>query len=452
LALSLSRESFVPLADIYRTIASRLAVHVEELGPLDIYSAQTLMRQASSEIREKVFISYENTWKKQGSIFATLLNQIYGYRVEIMRQRGVKDPLHESLYSQRVSRTSIDMMWRVVNDRKASLIVFLNKKALFFKNKRASWTDIWASLVQENKTPLRFYEATQWVHAALSRLGPEIAEFARNLSSNHSISNRGMKQMGINSFTLPLPLKRQVRVFLGYNDDIEQLVDYGRQLANAWRYHVLFDYPELLQHCPMIVSEAFQVFTERFVLEVVKERGFSRQQQFDALFAHVQKAAVNILDMQVRYLFESRLFTERSNGSLSEDRLCEMMREAQKIAYAGQIGSYFPYYWASKDHFYNTTAPAFQNYPQTMGYLIGLALYKLYKERPQGFCEKIKKWLQESTVQSSIEMGLLQHFNIKLDSEVIWNEAITLLESDVRSLADLMEIKDKTFALEMKGY
>lgn len=452
LALSLSRESFVPIADIYRAVASRLAVHVPDLGPLDVYSAQTFMRERSPSEREKIFNAYESAWKKQGSIFRTLLNQVYGYRVELMRQRGHLDPLGESLYSQRVTRQSVDTMWKAINNRKASLIVFLNKKALFFKNKKATWTDIWADLIQENKTPLRLEDATQWVHAALSRIGPEVADFCRSLAKNEFITNRGMNKIGINSFTLPLPLNRQVRIFLGYGNDIEHLVDYGRQLANAWRYHVLFDYPEMLQHCPLIVAEAFQVFTERLVLEVVKERAFSRQQQFDALYSHVQKAAVSLLDMQVRYIFESRLFTERAHGPLSEDRLCDMMSEAQRIAYAGQLASYFPYYWASKDHFYHTTAPAFQNYPQTMGYLIGLALYRDYKNHPQGFPDRIKKWLQEATIQSSIENSLKHTFGLDLSDENLWNQAIDMLESDVRSLANLMEIKDKTFALEMKGY
>jgi oligoendopeptidase F len=332
------------------------------------------------------------------------------------------------------------------------LVLFLSKKALFYKNKKATWTDIWADLQQENKTPLRLYDATQWVQSAMSRMGQEVADFCRSLVATHSISNRGMKKLGINSFTLPLPLKRQVRIFLGYHNGIEHLVDYGRQLANAWRYHVLFDFPEVLQHCPIIVCEAFQVFTERLVLEVVKERAFSRQQHFDALFAHVQRAAVNILDMQVRYIFESRLFVERARGPLSEERLCDMMMEAQRITYAGQLASYFPYYWASKDHFYHTTAAPFQNYPQTMGYLLGMALYKNYKDKPQGFMEKIKKWLQQSTLEPSLENSLLEQFGIRLNQDVTWNQAIDLLEADVRALADLMDIKDKTFSLEMKGY
>lgn len=452
LALALSRESFVPVADIYRAVASRLAVQVPDMGAMDIYSAQTLMRTGPSLEREKVFSAYENCWKKQGNIFRTLINQVYGYRVELMHQRKVTDPLEESLSIHRVNRSSVDMMWRVVNDRKASLILFLSKKALFYKTKKANWTDIWADLEQENKTPLRLYDATQWVQAAMSRMGQEVGDFCRSLVSSHAITNRGMKKMGINSFTLPLPLKRQVRIFLGYHDGIEHLVDYGRQLANAWRYHVLFDFPEILQHCPVIVCEAFQVFAERLVLEVVKERAFSRQQHFDALFSHVQRAAINIMDMQVRYVFESRLFAERSRGPLSEERLCDLMLEAQRITYANQLGSYFPYYWASKDHFYHTTAAPFQNYPQTMGYLLGMSLYKIYQDKPQGFMEKVKRWIQQSTLQPSIENSLLEQFNLRLDNENIWNKAIDLLEADVRALADLMEIKDKTFSLEMKGY
>lgn len=451
LALALCQESFMPLADLYKAIVSRLAVHVPDESSMDVFTAQTLMREQEPVLREKIFFSYEACWRKQGPIFRGLINQVYGYRCAMLKARKMSEPLQESLDLHRVKHSSVDSMWRVVNDKKGPLVLFLNKKASFYKRKKPAWTDIWADLIQENKTPLRIQDASNWVQASLSRLGTEVGQFARSLLSQGAISTRGLQEISISSCTLPLPLKRSVRVFLGYSDGIERLIDYTRQMASAWRYHILFDLPEILQHCPLVVCEALSAFCERLTLEIVKERAFTRQQQFDAHFSHMQRAAVYVLDMQTRYIFESRLFAERMNGPLSEDKLCELMVDAQKLGYAGQLGQYFPYYWATKDHFYHTTSAPFQNYALSMGFLMGLGLYQIYRKHPQGFCDTLKSWVRHSAGCESLESSFSQFFGINLEEEKLWAGAFALLEEDVREVCDLMDIKDRTFSLEMKG-
>jgi oligoendopeptidase F len=449
--LLLSQEIFSPLAEQYQSMIHRMRFKGLEGDSIDMIQAVQLIKTSEPVLRQKIFKIYEEQFKMNSSFFCDLINQMFGCRLELAKSKKNGSPLAESLEIQKLNLSSINCMWEVVNDRKACLILFFSKKAALFKHKKPTWTDLWANLIQKNRTPLRINDASNWMQAALSRLDSEVGQFAKKLVTSGCVSSHSLNAIGVSSCTLPLPLKKTVRIFLGYQDGIDRLTDYTRQMASAWRYHILFDQPEILQQCPTVVCEALSSFCERLVLEVVKERSFTRQQQFDALFSHMQRAAINVLDMQTRFEFESQLFKERTEGCISETKLCQLMIDSQQNAYANQLEEYFPYYWASREQFFTSQAASFQNYNYTAGFLLGLGLYQHYCDHPADFYVKIKAWIKACCGSQNVEEPLAHYFGVHLGQDKIWRDALALLEEDVRLISNLIDIKDKTFSLEMRS-
>lgn len=111
------------------------------------------------------------------------------------------------------------------------------------------------------------------------------------------------------------------------------------------------------------------------------------------------------------------------------------MEDAQKSAYMESLESYFPLFWASKLHFYNTEMP-FYNFPYTFGFLFSFGLYAIGEKEGKGFMDKYDHLL-EDTARMSVEELAQKHFGIDLGKPEFWQNAIDLLAKDVEEFIKL---------------
>ena len=126
----------------------------------------------------------------------------------------------------------------------------------------------------------------------------------------------------------------------------------------------------------------------------------------------MENATAMFLNIHARFLFEKAFYEERSKGIVSEQRINELMVNAQKEAYGDSLSSYHPHFWCSKLHFFIDDVP-FYNFPYTFGFLFSLRIYAEYLKNPNGFEEKYIALLRD-TGSMKVEELAMKHLGVDL--------------------------------------
>src|SRR5699024_6401977 len=149
------------------------------------------------------------------------------------------------------------------------------------------------------------------------------------------------------------------------------------------------------------------------------------------------KSTAMFLNIHARFLFEDAYYKERAQGVVSEQRLNELMEEAQKEAYGNSLASYHPHFWCSKLHFFIDSVP-FYNLPYTLGYLFSRGIYGFYLQEPEAFEEKYIALLKD-TGSMNVEDLAKKHLNVDITQQEFWAAGIKLMTKDVEEFMRLAE-------------
>ncbi len=84
----------------------------------------------------------------------------------------------------------------------------------------------------------------------------------------------------------------------------------------------------------------------------------TKEEKINLLDTKLQNALAMFMNIHSRFIFENRFYEARQEGLVSEDKITEMMVEAQKerlLRACSQL--YHPYFWAAKLHFFIDDVP-----------------------------------------------------------------------------------------------
>ncbi|MGL5899794.1 MAG: M3 family oligoendopeptidase, partial [Lactobacillaceae bacterium] len=132
-------------------------------------------------------------------------------------------------------------------------------------------------------------------------------------------------------------------------------------------------------------------------------------------------------------------YTERQKRILTPQELNEMMKEAQKEAFAGALDpeGYHPHFWTSKLHFFGDTVP-FYNFPYTFGYLFSLGIYSFAQKSGTGFEDKYIALLRD-TANMTVEELAKKHLGVDLTQKEFWQSGADLIKSDINEYSKLAQ-------------
>jgi len=218
-----------------------------------------------------------------------------------------------------------------------------------------------------------------------------------------------------------------------YAGTYENLLTLAHELGHAYHGYVLREKPFFITDYPMNLAETASTFAELLVTDAALEKATDRDEKLMLLDQKLQGAFTMFCDIHSRYLFDKMFHAERNEGTLSPDRLCEMMLEAQKKAFGGLLdkSGYHPYFWRSKLHFYLTGAP-FYNFPYTFGFLFSGGVYDRARTEGSSFADKYAALLADTGCMTTEEVAT-KHLEVNLSQESFWKSAVD------RSLADIDE-------------
>ncbi|SDX06388.1 oligoendopeptidase, pepF/M3 family [Marininema mesophilum] len=437
LAGDLAVDGYHAWGDMYNTIVGRMTIPFTENGEtkkLSIGQAANKMHSTDREVRQQVFHAMGKAWETEEDLLATTLNHLAGFRLNLYRHRGWDSPLKEPLDINRMSEKTLTTMWEVIDQNKGMLLKFFKRKAKILGVEKLAWYDVYAPISQ-TESKVSYDEAAEFIIDQFKRFDPRLASFAEKAFRERWIEAEDRPGKRPGGFCTNFSDSSQSRIFMTFAGTSSNISTLAHELGHAYHQHVMNDLPQMAQRYAMNVAETASTFAELIVSDAAIREAKSKEEKINLLEDKIQRAVAFFMDIQARFLFETRFYEERKDGLVSSQRLRELVVEAEKEAFQDSFTEYHPYFWASKLHFHITGVP-FYNFPYTFGYLFSTGLYGRALEAGPDFADRYVDLLRDTGRMTTEELAQ-KHLGVDLSRPEFWQHAADLIHADIAHFLEL---------------
>lgn len=439
LALELAVDGYHGWSEHYETIVGSIEIPFEDADGSKLLSVGQAFNKLSDDdaaVRETMFRKWEEAWAAAADYSADTLNHLAGFRLKLYKRRGWEDVLKEPLAINRMSRATLDMMWKVITENKPALVTYLQRKARILGKESLSWVDVDAP-VGKSSGKIPYEEAAKDIVAQFRKFSPKLADFAAHAFDNNwiEVEDRPAKRPG--GFCVSFPESKESRIFMTYSGTPSNVSTLAHELGHAYHSFLLDDQLLFNQNYAMNVAETASTFAEVIVADAQVKASTDSEEKLALLEAKIQNSVAFFMNIHARFLFETRFYEKRKEGLVNAEELSALMVEAQKEAFCGVLSEYHPHFWASKLHFYITDVP-FYNFPYTVGYMFSTGLYRLALQEGPSFADKYDSLLRDTGVMT-LEDLVLRHLGVDLTKPDFWQGAVDLIVEDINEFLRMTE-------------
>lgn len=399
---------------------------------------QNRLSEKDRRIRQAAFAEWEREWSELAHLGAEALNRIAGFRLKLYGKRGWDSVLQEPLHMNRMSEATLNAMWAAVEEGKALLVPYFERKAKLLGVDKLDWHDVEAP-IGESEATIPYDEAARFIVEQFRSFSPALAELSETAFRDRWIEAEDRPGKRPGGFCTSLPKSGQTRIFMTYSGTASNISTLAHELGHAYHQHVMNDLPALSQEYAMNVAETASTFAEMIMSDRAIKAAGSDEEKLVQLEEKIQRSVAFFMNIHARFLFETRFYELRRGGLVPVEKLNELMEEAQKEAYRGLLGQPHSLFWASKLHFYLTDVP-FYNFPYTFGYLFSAGIYARALREGEGFASRYDDLLRD-TGSMTVEQLARKHLDVDLEQPDFWREAVALTGEDVRLFLELTDQK-----------
>ncbi|MFC6275160.1 M3 family oligoendopeptidase [Levilactobacillus tangyuanensis] len=415
--------------------------HDAEGQPITLSAGQAdnnLLGNADPTYRSALLPAWEKAWTDKEQLFADTLNHLAGFRLTEYAAHGTTDFLKEPLKENRLSATTLKTIWRVVDDNKAMLLDYLDRKASLLGKKHAGWEDVEAPLNLPGSTPHQFTfdEAADFIIQHYGEFSPKMAALAKHAFDHHWIEAEDRPGKAPGGWMESAPETNESRIFMTFTGSPNDVSTIAHELGHAFHSSVIHDLPILRQDYAMNVAETASTFGELIVADANLQAAKTDAEKITLLNAKMDNPLAMFLNIRARYLFETRFYQLRQQKLVTPAELNELMLNAQKEAFGHDLSTYSPHLWASKLHFY-IDEPAFYNFPYVFGYLFSLGIYAK-AQQTENFEDDYIALLRDTANMSTEDLAA-KHLGVDLTQPDFWLAGVKLIKQDIREFMRLTD-------------
>jgi oligoendopeptidase F len=429
LAADLSVTGSTAWARLYEDVSSGVVATVTfpdgRVEPMSVFAARGLATHPDAATRRAGFAAELTAWEANATPIAAALNALKGEALTLGARRGWDDPLDAVLEHSAVERATFDAMQAAVDASLPDWRRYLAAKARLLGKDRLAFWDLFAPV--GTAPPLAWDETTAAVESAFAGYSDDLAGLARDALAARWVDAGPRTGKVGGAFCLPVGAGRS-RILMNFDGSIDSVHTLAHELGHAYHNRNLADRTPLQRSTPMALAETASIFCETILTDRSLDGAGDEGVRLALLEADLQGACQVVVDIRSRFLFESRLFARRRDGSLSVRELCALMRDAQVEAYGDGLDpdELHPWMWAAKPHYYGST---FYNWPYTFGLLFGLGLYARWREEPAGFRSAYDEMLASTGLGTAAQLA--GRFGIDVTDVAFWSASLDVLRARI---------------------
>ncbi len=421
-------------------LTSKLAVKVsytDKEEVLTLSEVRALAHEADMSVRKAAYEGELAACEQIDEAVGTALNAIKGEVITTSERRGFETPLAEALFKTKMSQKTLDALIGAIEDYLPKIRTYYKQKAKLLGDENGlKFYNLFAPIGNASKK-YTYEEGMAFVIENFNTFSPELGAYANRAYTERWIDVEPKPGKVGGAFCAGVEKKKESRILLNYKGNLGDVITAAHELGHGYHNEMLKDCTLLNIDVPMPLAETASTFCETIVGRAAL-KSVSEAEQITVLENALQDAGQCIADIYSRFLFESRLFEQRKEGSLSVDQLKAFMLEAQKDAYGDGLDPNYlhPYMWLNKGHYYSA-GYNFYNYPYAFGLLFAKGLYKLYQAEGEAFVSKYNQLLA-FTGQETIE-NVCASVGIDVTSRAFWYKSLDVIVEDIEAFVRLSE-------------
>ncbi|MGI1805303.1 M3 family oligoendopeptidase [Exiguobacterium sp. TDN 0502] len=357
---------------------------------------------------------------KEADLFATILNRIAGFRLQSYEMRNWEQPLTELLEQNRISEASLQAMMDALDQHRDLFHAYYARKIAQAKRSTGEWHDFETSTYRSVRR-VPFESAQTIVTTQFKQLHPQLGAFAENVFSKGWVDAENRPGKAEGGFCAAFPIAKESRIFMTYRDSYPDVATLAHEFGHAYHNYLLQDEPYLNQVKGTSIAETASTFMENLVLDAAIKETTEREEVLALLEVKIREGLKYASIVPGMFRFEQRFYAERQQGTVSADRLSELLQDEERLAYGPVLPEPARYKWMYISHLFNPNL-AFYNIPYTIGYLLSNSLYRTIQADPSQFSTVFEAVMHDSG-QATIDEIVTRHLDADPTSVAFWLEA-----------------------------
>jgi oligoendopeptidase F len=383
------------------------------------------MRKAASEALAKTF-------KENLRLFTLITNTLSKDKEISDRWRGFTDVAGSRHLSNRVEPEVVDALVASVRAAYPQLShrYYALKAKWFGKKKLAHW-DRNAPLPQVAMRTIRWGEAQDTVLSAYGAFSPKMAAIAERFFKDRWIDAPVRPGKSPGAFSHPTVPSAHPYVMLNYQGKPRDVMTLAHELGHGVHQVLAAPNGALMAPTPLTLAETASVFGEMLTFKQLLAETKDKKQRKAMLAAKVEDMINTVVRQIAFYSFERAVHTERKNGELTAERICQIWMDVQResLGPAIDLRPGYETFWTYIPHFIHSP---FYVYAYAFGDCLVNSLYAVYEKANAGFAERYLDMLAAGGTKHHSE--LLKPFGLDARDPAFWQGGLGVIE---RMIGDL---------------
>lgn len=437
LAAELNLSGGSPWARLREDVTSQIEVPFDldgETKSLTMSEIRNLAEHPDADVRRRAYDAETAAWEAHALPIAAALNGIKGEAGTLIERRGWSSPLAQAAFQNAIDEAALDAMMTAARDSFPAWRRYFQAKARVLGQKWLAWWDLLAPLGGEGRT-WDYDEGKAFVIANFDAYSPRMGDHARRAFRERWLDVDPKPGKGGGAWAAPIR-GDEARVLLNYSPTFSSVNTLAHELGHVFHDLNLAQRTRMQRITPSTLAETASTFCETIIRHAATQN-VSPQEELAILEGTLQSAAMIVVDISSRFLFEQSVFERRAERELSIDEFSELMLESQRATYGDGVdpATYHRFMWAAKPHYYDVNE-GFYNFPYLFGLLFGLGLYAQYIDDPDRFRAGYDELLSLTGMADAATLA--GRFGFDLRDRRFWDASLAILGRDIDRFFELV--------------
>jgi oligoendopeptidase F len=392
------------------------------------------MQDADENKRREASHALAKTFKENIRQF-TLITNVLAKDKEISdRWRGFQDIADARHLSNRVEREVVDALVEAVRAAFPQLSHrYYKMKAKWFGKDALDHWDRNAPLPKVEQRTIAWPEARETVLTAYSAFSPRMADIAKNFFDKNWIDAPVRPGKAPGAFSHPTVPSAHPYVLLNYQGKPRDVMTLAHELGHGVHQVLAAPNGALMAPTPLTLAETASVFGEMLTFRALLAKA-PREQRKAMLVQKVEDMINTVVRQIAFYTFERKLHTERRNGELTPEKICELWMDVQgeSLGPAIKLREGYETFWTYIPHFIHSP---FYVYAYAFGDCLVNSLYAVYEKADAGFAERYLAMLSAGGTKHHSD--LLKPFGLDARDPAFWQTGLKLISSMIDEIEAL---------------
>ncbi|MBK1664113.1 oligoendopeptidase F [Rhodospirillum rubrum] len=350
--------------------------------------------------------------------------------------RGYAHPMAARNLGNQVEDAVVDALVSAVRGSYGDLSHrYYQMKAKWFGRDTLDYWDRNAPLPEADDTRFTWDQARDTVLGAYGAFSPELAAVGKRFFDNPWIDVPARPGKASGAFAHPTVPSAHPYLLLNFMGRTRDVMTLAHELGHGVHQVLAARQGPLLSDTPLTLAETASVFGEMLTFRAMLDSAGDAKRRRIMLAGKVEDMINTVVRQIAFHTFEHKVHSERLQGELSPDRLCEIWMDVQResLGPAFRFDAEYRTYWTYIPHFIHSP---FYVYAYAFGDCLVNSLYAVYQEG--GVPDFQAKYLDMLGAGGTLRhKELLAPFGLDASNPDFWKRGLGVLKGFIDELEEV---------------